>query len=217
MRWDATRYRLLSCFSFLAILTLWIRTSDNILQECVLWCNQTASSARHFLCILCAICFIDPHNQINKTCKSKRWCYLSVRRSSRSCRFAAATSAAAVGTHNWMQCSPERISNSAYRIPALSSFLLSPSLSQFLSFSSNGWYFYFIIFYCNTLWWYGTWWHGAAAGGASMWMLYDVDAFTDLNLNKARKYLSLVTAVAQFTCIEIEAHKHGLRREKSIE
>lgn len=58
--------------------------------------------------------------------------------------------------------------------------------------SSNEW----IVFYCDIL----SVGYGVVVlvvvvvvdGGASVWMLYDVDAFTDLNLNKARKYSSLV-------------------------
>lgn len=98
-----------------------------------------------------------------------------VRRSLWCCRFAAA----AAREHNRMQCSPERIPNSAYRTPARPLFLVERMVFRF----------YYILLQHSLLVWRG----GDVGGGASVWMLNDVDAFTDLNLNKARKYSSSVT------------------------
>lgn len=108
------------------------------------------------------------------------------------CRFAVAAVAAAAAAAAGMQSSPEQIPNSAYRIPAL-----LRSLVQRMVFR-----FYYILLQSSLLVWRGGSGGGGSGGGdvgggASVWMFDDVDAFTDLNLNKTRKYSSLVTAGRQ--------------------
>lgn len=49
----------------MVVLTLWIGSSNDIFQECVLWCNQTSASAGHF-CKLYSISFNSVHWKSNE-------------------------------------------------------------------------------------------------------------------------------------------------------